>query len=103
MSENISNSSGVTHLRHKIQRHKHTSARMSKLGKKNEHSTLTIPLEKAMDIVETNKSNKASTSSALALLEELDNLLGMGFEHYSPTKLRSVCKRALFHVKNIKS
>lgn len=103
MSENTSNSSGVTHLRHKIQRYKHASAKMSKLGKKIEHSTLTIPLDKALEIVETNKSNKVATSSALALLEELESLLGMGFEHYSPTKLRSVCKRALFHVKNIKS
>ena len=75
---------------------------MAHSGKPFKHSLLSIPIEQAEDIVNKYKSNTEATRTIVALLEELEVMLDAGYESYSPTKLRSVCKRALLNAKKIK-
>lgn len=102
MSDYIPKSLGETYLRHQIARQNRTNRKMADSGKKSMHSVLSIPLEQAVYIVDKHKINVESTNTAIALLEELEALLDSGYELYSPTKLRSVCKRALLNVRKIK-
>lgn len=102
MSDYTPKSVGETYLRHQISRQKSFATKMANSGKRVKHSLLSIPLEQAEYIVNKHKSNTASIQTTIALLEELEALLDVGYEEYSPTKLRSVCKRALLSVRKIK-
>lgn len=102
MSDYIPKSTGTTYLRCQIARHKSMKRRMEKNGNKIKCSIISVPIETAIEIVENQKGNKESIISAIKVLEELEVLLDMGYESYSPTKLRSMCKRALVHVGKIK-
>lgn len=102
MSDYIPKSIGETYLRHKIARHTKYAIKMANAGKEINHSIITVPIEQAVYIVNKHKENTSSTRSAVALLEELERLLDAGYESYSPTKMRSLCRHALLHVKKIK-
>lgn len=101
MSDYVPKSLGETYLRHQIARQKSYKTKMANSKHPVKHSMLSIPVEQAEYIVEKHKLNMQATSSAVALLEELEVLLDMGYESYSPSKLRLVCKRALSQVRKI--
>jgi hypothetical protein len=102
MSDYIPKSLGETYLRHQISRQKSFAKKMANSGKNVKHSLLSIPIEQAEYIVNKHKSNTDSIQTTISLLEELEALLDVGYEEYSPTRLRSVCKRALLSAKKIK-
>ena len=102
MSDYEPKSFGETYLRHQIARHKAYKTKMANSKHPIKHSMLSVPMEQAVHIVDKHKENMDAARSAVALLEELETLLDSGYELYSPTKLRSVCKRALLNVRKIK-
>ena len=102
MSDYPLKSTGETYLRMQISRFKSFKTKMKNLDKDLNHSILSIPLEQAEEIVNKHKENTNAIRSAKAILEELEIMLADGYENYSPTKLRLLCKRALLNVNKIK-
>lgn len=102
MSDYIPKSTGETYLRMQIARFKSFKTKSKNSNMELKHSTLSIPLEQAEEIVNKHKANTDAVRSAKAILEELEIMLAEGYETYSPTKLRLLCKRALLNVNKIK-
>lgn len=102
MSDYEPKSFGETYLRYQIARHKAYKTKMANSKNPIKHSMLSVPMEQAVHIVDKHKENMDAAKSAVALLEELETLLDGGYESYSPTKLRSICKRALLKTKQIR-
>lgn len=102
MSDYVPKSVGESYLRSQIARQKAYRTKMANSGRPFKHSLISIPIEQAEHIVDKYKSNMEATRSTVSLLEELEALLDSGYESYSPTKLRSVCKRALLNARKIK-
>lgn len=98
----IPKSSGESFLNRAVNKHNATKRKFEDQGKKFSADIVSIPLEQADEIIKKYKTRAVAVPTINAILEELQEQVNAGFETYSPSTLRTLVSRAIFHFNKIK-
>jgi hypothetical protein len=98
----IPKASGESYLKRAVNKHNAIKRKFEDQGKPFSANIVSIPLEQAEEIVIKYKARVPSVASLEKILEELQIQVNGGYESYSPSSLRTLVSRAIFHLNKIK-
>lgn len=98
----IPKSSGESFLKRAVSLHYSRKRKVEERGKVFSAEMVSIPIEQAEEIVNKHKIRMPSVYTLAEILEELEIQVNAGYESYSPTSLRTLVSRAIFHLNKIK-
>lgn len=98
----IPKSSGESFLGRAVGKYNSTKRKFEENGKVFSSNTINIPIEQAEEIVNKSKIRNPAIYSLVNIMDELQRQVNDGYETYSPTSLRQLVNRAIFHLNKIK-